>query len=45
MLAAVRSQDTFLVMGDMLMGGILLIIGNMLSDLLLAAADPRVRKQ
>jgi peptide/nickel transport system permease protein len=44
MLAAVRSQDTFLVMGDMLMGGILLIIGNMLADILLAIADPRVRK-
>jgi peptide/nickel transport system permease protein len=45
MLAAVRSQDTFLVMGDMLMGGVLLIVGNMIADILLAVADPRVRKQ
>jgi len=44
MLAAVRSQDTFLVMGSMLMGGIMLIIGNLIADLLLVLVDPRVRK-
>ncbi|MDO5576599.1 MAG: ABC transporter permease subunit, partial [Fibrobacter sp.] len=43
MLAAVRSQDTFLVMGSMLMGGIMLIAGNLIADILLLAADPRVR--
>ncbi len=44
MLEAVRSQDTFLVMGSMLMGGIMLIVGNIIADILLAIADPRVRK-
>jgi peptide/nickel transport system permease protein len=43
MLAAVRSQDTFLVMGSMLMGGVMLIIGNMIADILLVIVDPRVR--
>jgi peptide/nickel transport system permease protein len=45
MLAAVRSQDTFLVMGSMLMGGAMLIIGNFLADMLLIIVDPRVRKE
>jgi peptide/nickel transport system permease protein len=44
MLQAVQSQDTFLVMGSMLMGGLMLIIGNIIADILLAIADPRVRK-
>jgi peptide/nickel transport system permease protein len=44
MLAAVRSQDTFLVMGSMLMGGFMLIVGNMIADILLVIVDPRVRK-
>jgi peptide/nickel transport system permease protein len=43
MLAAVRSQDTFLVMGDLLMGGVLLILGNLIADILLVVVDPRVR--
>jgi peptide/nickel transport system permease protein len=43
MLAAVQSQDVFLVMGSMLMGGVMLIIGNMLADILLVLSDPRVR--
>ena len=44
MLAAVRSQDTFLVMGSMLMGGVMLILGNFVADILLVAVDPRVRR-
>jgi peptide/nickel transport system permease protein len=44
MLSAVRSQDTFLVMGSMLMGGSMLIIGNFIADMLLIIVDPRVRK-
>lgn len=43
MLTAVRSQDTFLVMGSMLMGGVMLILGNLVADILLAIVDPRVR--
>jgi peptide/nickel transport system permease protein len=45
MLSAVRSQDTFLVMGSMLMGGVMLIIGNLIADLLLVLVDPRVRRE
>ncbi|MBU2102543.1 MAG: ABC transporter permease [Candidatus Omnitrophota bacterium] len=44
-LEAVRSQDLYLVMGAMLIGGIMLIAGNLLSDILLAYADPRIRYQ
>lgn len=43
MLQAVQSQDTFLVMGSMLMGGVMLIVGNIIADILLTIADPRVR--
>ena len=43
MLAAVRSQDTYLVMGSMLIGGCMLILGNLVADILLLIADPRVR--
>jgi len=44
LLAAVRAQDTFLVMGSMLMGGAMLILGNLIADILLVIADPRVRR-
>ena len=43
MLQAVRSQDIFLVMGSMLMGGVLLIGGNLIADILLAWSDPRIQ--
>lgn len=43
MLQAVRSQDIFLVMGSMLMGGVLLIAGNLIADVLLAWSDPRIQ--
>ncbi|MFP4418529.1 MAG: ABC transporter permease [Chitinispirillaceae bacterium] len=43
MLEAVRSQDLFLVMGNMMMGGTMLIIGNLIADVLLAWSDPRIK--
>ena len=43
MLTAVRSKDIYLVMASMLMGSVLFIIGNLLADILLAKADPRIR--
>ncbi len=43
MLTAVRSKDIYLVMANMLMGGVLFIIGNLLADVLLAKLDPRIR--
>lgn len=42
-LEAVRSKDMFLVMATVLMGSTLLLVGNLLADLLLAANDPRVK--
>lgn len=43
MLQAVRAQDLYLVMGSMLIGGAMLIAGNLIADILLALADPRIR--
>ena len=43
MLEAVRGQDLFLVMGNMLMGGVMLIVGNLVADILLAVTDPRIK--
>jgi len=42
MLEAVRAKEYYLVMGNMLMAGVLLIVGNLLADILLAFADPRI---
>jgi len=43
MLVAVRSKDFYLVMANMMMGGVLFLIGNLLADILLAKSDPRIR--
>lgn len=43
MLTAVRAQDLYLVMASMMMGGVLLLIGNLIADILLAWVDPRIR--
>jgi peptide/nickel transport system permease protein len=45
MLVAVLSTDLFLVMGGLYIGTIMLLIGNLLADLLLAYIDPRVREK
>jgi peptide/nickel transport system permease protein len=42
MLDAVRSLDVYLVMGSVLMGSILLLLGNLLADLALTLVDPRI---
>ncbi len=42
MLTAVRSYDIYVVMASSLAGGLLLIIGNLLADILLAWVDPRI---
>jgi len=42
MLTAVRSYDIYVVMASSLAGGVLLIIGNLLADILLAWVDPRI---
>jgi len=43
MLTAVQSKDIYLVMASFMLGGFLLIIGNLLADILLARLDPRIR--
>jgi len=43
MLDAVRSQDIFLVMGSMMISGVMLIVGNLIADILLATTDPRIK--
>ncbi|MEM7770111.1 MAG: ABC transporter permease [Cyanobacteria bacterium P01_E01_bin.6] len=42
-LQAVQAQDLYLVMASLMMGAILLIIGNLLADLLLKFVDPRIK--
>lgn len=42
MLTAVRAKDIYLVMASMLMGSFMFIVGNLLADLALAKADPRI---
>ena len=45
MLDAVLSQDLFLVMGGLYIGTIMLLLGNLIADLLLALIDPRIRER
>lgn len=45
MLQAVRTQDVFLVLGNMVMIAVLLVAGNFLADALLVIADPRIRME
>ena len=41
-LQAVTAQDLYLVMASLMMGAVLLIVGNLLADLLLKVVDPRI---
>jgi len=40
---ALNAQDLFLVMATLLLSAVLLVVGNLLADLLLAWVDPRIR--
>jgi len=40
---ALQSHDQYLVLGAVLMASTVLVLGNLVSDLLLAVADPRIR--
>lgn len=42
-LQAVTAQDIYLVMASLMMGALMLILGNLLADLLLRVVDPRIR--
>jgi peptide/nickel transport system permease protein len=41
-LEAILTQDQYLVMGSVLMASVVLILGNLIADILLAIADPRI---
>jgi peptide/nickel transport system permease protein len=41
-LDAILTQDQYLVMGSVLMASVVLVAGNLVADLLLAIADPRI---
>ena len=41
-LDAILTQDQYLVMGAVLMASLVLILGNLIADVLLAIADPRI---
>jgi len=41
-LDAILAQDQYLVMGAVLMASVVLVLGNLIADLLLAVADPRI---
>ncbi len=43
MLTAVRAKDIYLVMAGMMMGGVLFVAGNLMADIALAKADPRIK--
>ncbi len=42
-LEAIQRQDQYLVLGAVLLASTLLVFGNLVADVLLAAADPRIR--
>ena len=42
-LQAVLAQDLYLVMASLMMGALMLIVGNLLADLLLQQVDPRIK--
>ena len=42
-LEALQRKDIFVVMGSLLLGSVLLILGNLIADILLAYVDPRIR--
>jgi peptide/nickel transport system permease protein len=42
-LQAVQVQDLYLVMASLIMGAVMLIVGNLLADLLLKMVDPRIQ--
>jgi peptide/nickel transport system permease protein len=44
-LQAVTAQDLYLVMASLMLGSVMLIVGNLLADILLQWADPRIQFQ
>ena len=44
-LEAVMKSDINLIMASLMIGTIMLILGNLLADILLAITDPRIRRK
>jgi len=42
-LEAVVRKDLYVVMGSLVIGGVTLVVGNLIADILLAYSDPRIR--
>lgn len=42
-LEAIRRQDLFVVMATLVMASVLLVLGNLVADVLLAVSDPRIK--
>jgi peptide/nickel transport system permease protein len=42
-LKAVQDQDLYVLMASLVMGAVLLILGNLAADLMLKFADPRIK--
>jgi peptide/nickel transport system permease protein len=42
-LQAISSQDIYVVLGLLVVSTLLLMLGNLVSDILLAVVDPRIR--
>lgn len=42
-LQAVTAKDLYLVMASLMLGAVMLILGNLLADLMLKSADPRIK--
>ncbi|MGH2347892.1 MAG: ABC transporter permease [bacterium] len=42
-LDSVVRKDLYVVMGSLVIGGVTLVLGNLVADVLLAASDPRIR--
>jgi peptide/nickel transport system permease protein len=42
-LQAVQAQDLYLLMASLMMGAVMLIVGNLLADILLKFVDPRIK--
>jgi len=45
MLQAVMAQDIYLIMGSLLIGALLLVIGNLMADVALTVVDPRIKME
>ena len=43
LLNSVQNRDIYVAMGSFVMGTVLLILGNLVADIMLAVTDPRIR--